>query len=90
MLAAVILANGFTLTPSDKELFVGSLVTGIVVVSVAGLITGATYLILECWRQKRQQQRDASLASNGTIHEIPLNRQGDSDVGSFEEDDLEL
>lgn len=65
-----IIANKFTINPTKEELFVGSIVGGIVAVAVIGMLCGLLFLIIYGYRERRKIRDAKLLKENGVVLDI--------------------
>ena len=84
ILAGIVLQDGFTTAPTKHELFVGSLVTGIVVVSSIALVVGTMFLLLSCWRDHRKRRQ-----TNGLFNKNLVKPLGSTNSDNREEEQQE-
>ena len=90
ILAGVILQNGFTTTPTKQELFVGSLVIGVVVFSSTGLVAGCVFLLISCWRDRLKRRQNKNMIGKGIVKALdPISdEEEEEEEGRIDFDDV--
>lgn len=89
ILAGVILQDGFTTAPTKHELFVGSLVTGIVVVSSIALVVGTMFLLLSCWRDHRKRRQNNGLFNKNIVKPLGSTDSNNEEGGQQRSSDFD-
>lgn len=91
VLSGVVIGEYFTLEPDPKEIFVGSMVSGILAVSTIGSISGLIFLLVVCLQKRKKQKQNTSLARNGIVRDMNGELESDDKLQySYNQDDFNL
>lgn len=84
ILSAIVIGKYFTTEPSTNEIFVGSVITIILVISIIGSIIGTIYLLLVCLQKYKKRKRDANLTNDGIVRNMNRELEIEDAISDFE------